>query len=68
MNVLNAAKQIKELNTYILVFVGCEGFGFPGVPSLDIVSLYFVNSPPVGSLQATVILFVVEETRFGATG
>ena len=65
---LNVAKEIKELNTYILVVVGCEGFGFPGVPSLDIVSLYFVNSPPVGSLQATVMLVVVEETRFGATG
>ena len=38
------------------------------VDSLDIVSLYFVNSPPVGSLQATVRLVVVEETRFGATG
>ena len=52
----------------MLVFVGCGGFGVLVVDSLAIINLYFVNSPPVGSLQATVILFVVEETRFGATG
>ena len=51
----------------MFVFVGCDGFGLPDVPSLAMVRRYLVNSPPVGSLHATVMLVVVDDTRFGAT-
>ena len=52
----------------MLVLVGCDGFGLPGVPNLAIERRYLVNSPPVGSLHATVILVVVADTRFGENG
>ena len=52
----------------MFVLVGCGGLGIDVVESLAMVSRYLVNSPPVGSLHATVILVVVDETRFGATG
>ena len=52
----------------MFVLVGCDGFGLPGVPSLVMVRRYLVNFPHFGSLQATVILVVVDDTRFGVTG
>ena len=59
---------IKATSSYMLVLVGCGGLGVDVVESLAMVRRYLVNSPPVGSLHATVILVVVDDTRFGATG
>ena len=52
----------------MLVLVGCGGFGFDVVESLAMVRRYLLKPPPVGSLHATVMLVVVEDTRFGAAG
>ena len=52
----------------MLVLVGCGGLGVDVVERLAIVRRYLVNSPPVGSLHATVMLVVVDDTWFGATG